>query len=240
MWYRQGAEKHVLMVAMGFVEVLPDSVSVLAQVAERAEDLDEARAEAGMKRAEEVLSVAPHEIDFERARLAMLRTLAADAGGKAGIEAVADTVFRNLATLFRYRGLIQTLVVRDLKARYRGSVLGFFWSFFNPLMLLLIYTFVFTKVMPGTPSARDGAVRAVHVLRHPAVDLVLVIAARIVEHADCGREPDQESAVSRGSAADRHRAGEHGALLPRAADPGGVSDLLPALGRRGRACSGSR
>ena len=57
--------------------------------------------------------------------------------------------FRNLATLFRYRGLIQTLVVRDLKARYRGSVLGFFWSFFNPLMLLLIYTFVFTKVMPG-------------------------------------------------------------------------------------------
>jgi F-type H+-transporting ATPase subunit epsilon len=55
--------------------VLPDSVSVLAQVAERAEDLDEARAEAGMKRAEEVLSVAPVEIDFERARLAMLRTL---------------------------------------------------------------------------------------------------------------------------------------------------------------------
>ena len=75
MWYRKGAEKHVLLVAMGFVEVLPDSVSVLAQVAERAEDLDEARAEAGMKRAEEVLSVTPHEIDFERARLAMLRTL---------------------------------------------------------------------------------------------------------------------------------------------------------------------
>ena len=75
MWYRNGAEKHVLMVAVGFVEVLPDSVSVLAQVAERAEDLDEARAEAGMKRAEEVLSVAPHEIDFERARREMLTTL---------------------------------------------------------------------------------------------------------------------------------------------------------------------
>ncbi len=55
----------------------------------------------------------------------------------------------NLFKLFRYRGLIQTLVVRDLKARYRGSVLGFFWSFFNPLMLLLIYTFVFTKVLVG-------------------------------------------------------------------------------------------
>jgi ABC-type polysaccharide/polyol phosphate export permease len=62
-------------------------------------------------------------------------------------------VFSNLAKLFRYRGLIQTLVVRDLKARYRGSVLGFFWSFFNPLLLLLIYTFVFTKVLVGLHSA---------------------------------------------------------------------------------------
>ncbi|MEY4636287.1 MAG: Teichoic acid translocation permease protein TagG [Acidobacteriota bacterium] len=62
-------------------------------------------------------------------------------------------MFQNLAKLFRFRGLIQTLVVRDLKARYRGSVLGFFWSFFNPLMLLLIYTFVFTKVMVGIHPA---------------------------------------------------------------------------------------
>lgn len=75
MWYRQGAEKHHLMVSIGFVEVLPDSVSVLAQVAERAEDLDQARAEAGMNRAEEIMGALPHEIDFERARLALLRTL---------------------------------------------------------------------------------------------------------------------------------------------------------------------
>ena len=58
-------------------------------------------------------------------------------------------MLRNLFALFRYRGLIQTLVVRDLKARYRGSVLGFFWSFVNPLLLLLIYSFVFTVVLPG-------------------------------------------------------------------------------------------
>jgi homopolymeric O-antigen transport system permease protein len=58
-------------------------------------------------------------------------------------------MIRNLAKLLRYRGLIQTLVVRDLKARYRGSVLGFFWSFINPLLLLLIYSFVFTVVLPG-------------------------------------------------------------------------------------------
>ena len=55
----------------------------------------------------------------------------------------------NLQHLLRYRALIQSLVARDLKARYRGSVLGFFWSFVNPLLLLLIYTFIFTVVMPA-------------------------------------------------------------------------------------------
>jgi len=75
MWYQQGAEKHVLAVSVGFVEVLPDTVSVIAQVAERAEDLDEARADAGMKRAEEMMGAVAHEIDFERARLALLKTL---------------------------------------------------------------------------------------------------------------------------------------------------------------------
>jgi ABC-type polysaccharide/polyol phosphate export permease len=59
-------------------------------------------------------------------------------------------MFANLVKLGRYRALIQTLVVRDLKARYRGSVLGFFWSFFNPALLLFIYTFVFTKVLPSS------------------------------------------------------------------------------------------
>jgi len=55
----------------------------------------------------------------------------------------------NLRQLFRYRALISSLVARELKARYRGSVLGFFWSFVNPLLLLLIYTFVFSVVLSG-------------------------------------------------------------------------------------------
>jgi ABC-type polysaccharide/polyol phosphate export permease len=55
----------------------------------------------------------------------------------------------NLRQLFRYRALISSLVARELKARYRGSVLGFVWSFVNPLLLLLIYSFVFTVVLPG-------------------------------------------------------------------------------------------
>ena len=56
-------------------------------------------------------------------------------------------MFANLGTLLRYRGLIQSLVARELKARYRGSVLGFVWSFINPLLLLSIYSFVFTTVL---------------------------------------------------------------------------------------------
>ena len=61
----------------------------------------------------------------------------------------------NLARLIRYRGLIQTLVARELKARYRGSVLGFFWSFINPLLLLLIYTYVFAYIMPTRFAAGE-------------------------------------------------------------------------------------
>jgi ABC-type polysaccharide/polyol phosphate export permease len=59
-------------------------------------------------------------------------------------------MFHNLRQLVRYRALIQSLVTRELKARYRGSVLGFFWSFINPLLLLLVYSFVFVVVLPGT------------------------------------------------------------------------------------------
>ncbi len=59
-------------------------------------------------------------------------------------------MFHNLRQLVRYRALIQSLVTRELKARYRGSVLGFFWSFINPLLLLLVYSFVFGVVLPGT------------------------------------------------------------------------------------------
>ena len=58
----------------------------------------------------------------------------------------------NLGSLLRYRGLIQSLVARELKARYRGSVLGFLWSFINPLLLLSIYSFVFTTIMQNNDS----------------------------------------------------------------------------------------
>ena len=75
MWYRQGSEKQFLAVAVGFAEVLPDRVTVLSQVAERADELDEARAEAGMARAKEMSGAIPVDMDFETSRLALLKTL---------------------------------------------------------------------------------------------------------------------------------------------------------------------
>jgi len=52
-------------------------------------------------------------------------------------------MFRVARQLFRFRGLLGTLTARELKARYRGSVLGFLWSLANPLLLLAVYSFVF-------------------------------------------------------------------------------------------------
>ena len=74
--YRKGQPTTHLHVAFGFAEVLPDRVTILAQVAERAEDIDIARAEAAKKRAEGRLAQsATPDMDFERARIAMMKSL---------------------------------------------------------------------------------------------------------------------------------------------------------------------
>jgi F-type H+-transporting ATPase subunit epsilon len=78
LWYRQGQEKHFLAVAFGFVEVLPDRVTVLAQVGERAQEIDIARAERAKQRAEQRLAqgqLTQVDLDIERARVALLKSL---------------------------------------------------------------------------------------------------------------------------------------------------------------------
>jgi F-type H+-transporting ATPase subunit epsilon len=75
MWYRRGAERFYLAVAYGFAEIQPDRVVVLAQVAERAEDIDVARADAAKRRAESRLSKPPVEYDVDRARLSLMKSL---------------------------------------------------------------------------------------------------------------------------------------------------------------------
>jgi F-type H+-transporting ATPase subunit epsilon len=78
LWYRIGDEKHYLSIAFGFAEVLPDRVRLLAQFAERAEDIDLRRAEEARRRAEEQLQAAKtgaSDIDMERARIALIKAL---------------------------------------------------------------------------------------------------------------------------------------------------------------------
>src|SRR5688572_2267510 len=65
LWYRIGQEKHYLAIALGFAEVLPDRVTILAHVAERAQDIDIERAGAAKRRAEERMATRDADVDFE-------------------------------------------------------------------------------------------------------------------------------------------------------------------------------
>ena len=73
--YRQGQETHYLAIAFGFAEVQPTQVTILAEIAEPAAEIDVARAEAARKRAEDRLNRPTVDMDFERARIAMLKAL---------------------------------------------------------------------------------------------------------------------------------------------------------------------
>jgi F-type H+-transporting ATPase subunit epsilon len=75
MWYRQGEEKTYISIAYGFAEVLPDRVTILAQLAERADEIDVTRAEAALKRAQERLAQSQQgDVNYERARSALAKS----------------------------------------------------------------------------------------------------------------------------------------------------------------------
>lgn len=61
----------------------------------------------------------------------------------------SPSLFWHLRELLRYRSLVLNLVLRDLKSRYKRSVLGFLWSLLNPLAMMLVFTVVFTIIMPS-------------------------------------------------------------------------------------------
>jgi hypothetical protein len=55
-----------------------------------------------------------------------------------------------MKSLLLYRELIRNLVVKDLKIKYRDSTIGFLWSLANPLLLIIVYTFVFNHILKGS------------------------------------------------------------------------------------------
>jgi len=73
--YRRGHQTQYLAIAFGFAEVQPDRVTVLVRTGERAREIDVARAEAAKRRAELRLAETQSEIDFDRARVALLKSL---------------------------------------------------------------------------------------------------------------------------------------------------------------------
>src|SRR6187397_1513551 len=75
LWYRQGQEKHYLLIAFGFAEVQPEQVTILAQTSEKANEVDIVRAEQAKKRAEGRLAKPTVDMDAERARIALLKSL---------------------------------------------------------------------------------------------------------------------------------------------------------------------
>ena len=75
LWFKQGNDTHYVSLSGGFAEVQPDRVTILAQIAERADEIDLARAEAAKKRAEERLSSTQPDVDWERARIALMKSI---------------------------------------------------------------------------------------------------------------------------------------------------------------------
>jgi len=59
-------------------------------------------------------------------------------------------------TMFRHRGLLRRMLVRDVAQRYRGSALGLLWSFVTPLLMLAVYTIVFSVVFKARWVSRTG------------------------------------------------------------------------------------
>ena len=135
-----------LAIAFGFAEVQPDRVTILAQIAERAEEIDVARAEAAKKRAEERLAT-PGWRWTSSARASRCSN--------------RSSAFRSRPVGLRIRACSKLLVLNLVatvplsrphpeprRARAQGALprLGarFLWSFINPLLLLAIYSFIFT------------------------------------------------------------------------------------------------
>ncbi|KRE51059.1 ABC transporter permease [Paenibacillus sp. Soil724D2] len=56
-------------------------------------------------------------------------------------------MFKKIIELYNYREMLKNLIIRDLRTRYRESILGFFWTLLNPLLMLVIYTIAFKTIL---------------------------------------------------------------------------------------------
>ena len=110
-------------------------------------------------------------------------------------------MIRRVKELLGYRELIRNLVIRDLKVRYKNSVLGVLWSLLNPLLMTLVFTVVFTLMMPSDIDQLSGLFS----VRLPAVEFSFRLVDRCDRIDRQQLEPDQESLFPPGDPAPRPR-----------------------------------
>lgn len=72
----------------------------------------------------------------------------------------ATSVVELFSSQWRHRQLIAQMTKREVAGRYRGSLMGLAWSFFNPILMLSVYTFVFSEVFKARWGAGDGGDKA--------------------------------------------------------------------------------
>jgi lipopolysaccharide transport system permease protein len=89
-----------------------------------------------------VSALSPTSEGYEEADAVIRRVRAANASGRSMLD--------ELKELYRYRALLASMVRRELRIRYKSSILGFLWSFINPLVTVLVLTFVFKYVYGNT------------------------------------------------------------------------------------------
>jgi lipopolysaccharide transport system permease protein len=67
------------------------------------------------------------------------------------------SIYRLFSSVYQHRSLLYSLIFRDVRARYRDSVLGLAWTFVNPLLMLAVYTFIFSYVFKADVSVGTGS-----------------------------------------------------------------------------------
>lgn len=78
-----------------------------------------------------------------------------------------------ILSLFKYRNLIFQMSWREVVGRYKGSILGLGWSFFNPIIMLAVYTFVFAIIFKARWGVDGGESR---------VDFAIILFAGLIIH----------------------------------------------------------
>ncbi len=97
------------------------------------------------------------EADVERESLKPPSALSAPAAGPVMVFRPGGRARQALRELWDYRNLLWNLVVRDIKVRYKNSVLGVGWSLLNPLLMMIVFTVVFTVFWPNNQVANFSA-----------------------------------------------------------------------------------